>query len=59
MAVGALEVTADKEEVISFSYTILSTRASILIKKGKSTRNFFQFLGPFSIGEVACSQRLE
>ncbi|XP_046375618.1 glutamate receptor ionotropic, kainate 2-like isoform X1 [Haliotis rufescens] len=50
MAVGALEVTAKMEEDISFSYTILSTKASILVKKGESTRNFFQFLGPFSIG---------
>ncbi|XP_050408953.1 glutamate receptor ionotropic, kainate 2 isoform X2 [Patella vulgata] len=50
MAIGALEVTAEREEVISFSYTILSSKASLLIKKAKSTRNFFQFLGPFSIG---------
>ncbi|CAG5129236.1 unnamed protein product [Candidula unifasciata] len=50
MAVGALEVTADREKVISFSYTIMSSQASILIKKADSTINFFQFLGPFSEG---------
>ncbi|ESO97501.1 hypothetical protein LOTGIDRAFT_103976 [Lottia gigantea] len=50
MAIGALEVTAQREEVVSFSYTILSSKASLLIKKGESTRNFFQFLGPFSTG---------
>ncbi|XP_041366451.1 glutamate receptor ionotropic, kainate 2-like [Gigantopelta aegis] len=50
IAVGALEITAEREELISFSFTILSTRASILTKKAKSTTNFFQFLGPFSTG---------
>nr|KAG5699186.1 hypothetical protein BaRGS_012707 [Batillaria attramentaria] len=47
MAVGALEVTAERETQISFSYTILSTQASVLIKKAKSTQNFFQWLSPF------------
>ncbi|XP_070199578.1 glutamate receptor ionotropic, kainate 2-like isoform X2 [Littorina saxatilis] len=49
MAVGALEVTAARETVISFSYTILSTQASLLIKKAESTQNFFQFLSPFKM----------
>ncbi|XP_059145982.1 glutamate receptor ionotropic, kainate 3-like isoform X2 [Physella acuta] len=48
MAIGALEVSAERENTISFSYTILSSQASILIKKADSTTNFFQFLGPFS-----------
>ncbi|CAL1540123.1 unnamed protein product [Lymnaea stagnalis] len=48
MAIGALEVTAEREKLISFSYTILSSQASILIKKADSTTNYFQFLGPFS-----------
>ncbi|BFZ05245.1 hypothetical protein BsWGS_08284 [Bradybaena similaris] len=48
MAFGALEVTADREKVISFSYTIISSQASILIKKAESTTNVFQFLGPFA-----------
>ncbi|XP_076451148.1 glutamate receptor ionotropic, kainate 3-like [Babylonia areolata] len=47
MAVGKLEVTAERESEISFSYTILSTQASLLIRKAKSTRNYFQFLDPF------------
>ncbi|KAH9518751.1 hypothetical protein Btru_006140, partial [Bulinus truncatus] len=51
MAIGALEVTADREKLISFSYTIISSQASILIKKADSTTNYFQFLGPFS-GEL-------
>ena len=42
MAVGDLEVTAERENVISFSHTILSTQASLLIRKAKSTQNFFQ-----------------
>jgi hypothetical protein len=42
MAVGALDVTAERETYISFSYTILSSQASILIRKGKSQQNFFQ-----------------
>ncbi|PVD33740.1 hypothetical protein C0Q70_05000 [Pomacea canaliculata] len=50
MAVGALEVTAQRETVISFSYTILSTQATILVRKPKNTQNFFQFLSPFKTG---------
>ncbi|KAI8781077.1 glutamate receptor ionotropic, kainate 2 isoform X2 [Biomphalaria glabrata] len=51
MAIGALEVTAEREKLISFSYTVMSSQASILIKKADSTTNYFQFLGPFS-GEL-------
>ena len=48
MAVGDLEVTAERENVISFSHTILSTQASLLIRKAKSTQNFFQVSVLFS-----------
>ncbi|XP_046580373.1 glutamate receptor ionotropic, kainate 2-like [Haliotis rubra] len=50
MAVGDLEVTAETEEVIAFSHTILSTTASILSRRATNTRTYFLFLGPFSMG---------
>ncbi|KAL4225053.1 hypothetical protein ACF0H5_015747 [Mactra antiquata] len=48
MAIGAFAVTADREERISFSYTIMSSSVSLLLKRSPDTTNYFQFLGPFS-----------
>ncbi|XP_060587064.1 glutamate receptor ionotropic, kainate 2-like isoform X2 [Ruditapes philippinarum] len=48
MAIGAFAVTAQREAKISFSYTIISSAVSLLMKKPPDTTNYFQFLGPFS-----------
>ncbi|XP_064603266.1 glutamate receptor ionotropic, kainate 2-like [Liolophura sinensis] len=50
LAIGAFAVTSEREEVISFSYAILSTMTSLLLKKSEPQWNFFQFLWPFSVG---------
>ncbi|XP_071099679.1 glutamate receptor ionotropic, kainate 2-like [Haliotis cracherodii] len=50
MAIGDLEVTAETEEVIAFSHTILSTTASILSRRATNSKTYFLFLGPFSMG---------
>lgn len=50
MAIGAFAVTAEREERITFSYTIISSSVSMLLKRPPDTRNFFQFLLPFSTG---------
>ena len=50
MAIGAFAVTAEREEKITFSYTIISSSVSMLLKRPPDTRNFFQFLLPFSTG---------
>ncbi|XP_053385005.1 glutamate receptor ionotropic, kainate 3-like isoform X2 [Mercenaria mercenaria] len=48
MAIGAFAVTAEREARISFSYTIISSAVSLLMKRPPDTTNYFQFLGPFS-----------
>ncbi|XP_052802118.1 glutamate receptor 4-like isoform X2 [Mya arenaria] len=48
MAIGAFAVTAAREATISFSYTIISSSVSLLLRRPPDTVNYFQFLGPFS-----------
>ncbi|KAK3594049.1 hypothetical protein CHS0354_040810 [Potamilus streckersoni] len=48
IAIGAMAVKADREEQISFSYTIISSSVSMLQKRTPDTRHYFQFLWPFS-----------
>ncbi|KAL3842036.1 hypothetical protein ACJMK2_020101 [Sinanodonta woodiana] len=48
IAIGAMAVKADREERISFSYTIISSSVSMLQKRPPDTRHYFQFLWPFS-----------
>ncbi|KAK3102944.1 hypothetical protein FSP39_015152 [Pinctada imbricata] len=48
VAIGALAVTSQREERISFSFTIISTSSSMLSKKPPSSPTVFQFMWPFT-----------
>ena len=48
MAIGAFAVTAQREAKISFSYTIISSAVSLLMKKPPDTTNYFQVILIFS-----------
>ncbi|XP_036360172.1 glutamate receptor ionotropic, kainate 2-like isoform X1 [Octopus sinensis] len=48
MAIGAIPMSSKKEMIVSSSYSILTSKTSILIHRPKSEPQFFQFLSPFS-----------
>lgn len=49
MAIGAVPMSSENERIISSSYSILTSKTSLLILKAKPVPNYFQFLWPFSM----------